>query len=222
MKELSSNIILLFFLFILLLSCTFALQGTEEGSKTLISKKASVDIKEIAVAPFSTNRDLLEGELKELVLKRERFLTENLYSELKNRMTDVEFAPLLDSTSQYAQLTEQNPDKTHNEVSVMVGDNLNVDAVVTGIISRFEERKGSELGIEFPASVAFSVQLFDVKNRIKLWEEFYSETQEPLLSDVSKVNKFLERGGKWVTAGKLAEEGIALLSEKLSVYLNKI
>jgi len=73
-------------------------------------------------------------------------------------------------------------------------------------VFRFEERRGSGWSVERPASVGFHAHLFRQGSLIKVFE--FNETQQPLSENVLKLGTFLNRGGRWITAGELAKEGI--------------
>jgi hypothetical protein len=73
-------------------------------------------------------------------------------------------------------------------------------------IYRFQERRGGNFSVVKPASVGFHVHLFE-NDRLK--EVFvFDETQQPLFDNVFRIFTFLKRGGKWITAGELAREGV--------------
>lgn len=74
------------------------------------------------------------------------------------------------------------------------------------LIYRFQERKGGNYAVEKPASVAFHMHLMKDGVLGKIFE--YSEEQKALTQNLFTMGKFLKRGGKWVTADELAEEGI--------------
>ena len=73
-------------------------------------------------------------------------------------------------------------------------------------VFRFEERRGSAWSVERPAGVGFHAHLFRRGNMIKIFE--FNETQQTLLENILKLGVFLNRGGRWITAGELAKEGI--------------
>ena len=73
-------------------------------------------------------------------------------------------------------------------------------------VFRFQERIGGNFAVERPASVGFHLHLIDQKTLVKIFE--FDETQLPLSDNILKFGTFLRRGAKWVTASRLAEEGI--------------
>lgn len=74
------------------------------------------------------------------------------------------------------------------------------------LIYRFQERKGGNFAADKPASVAFHMHL--MKDGVLGRVFVYSEEQKALTQNLFTIGKYLKRGGKWVTADELAEEGI--------------
>lgn len=74
------------------------------------------------------------------------------------------------------------------------------------LIYRFEERKGGNFAVEKPAGIGFHMHLMEgsVVGRVFVFDE----DQQALSQNLFKIGKFFKRGGKWVTADQLAEEGI--------------
>src|SRR4030042_50641 len=64
--------------------------------------------------------------------------------------------------------------------SIELGKEFKADFVLVGIIFRFEERVGSSLGVEKPASVAFDLHLFRMRDGKKVWDGGFDETRRPL------------------------------------------
>lgn len=57
-----------------------------------------------------------------------------------------------------------------------------------------------------PASVGFHVHLFEDGKLVDVFA--FDETQQPLSENIFRFFTFVKRGGKWITAGELAREGI--------------
>lgn len=74
------------------------------------------------------------------------------------------------------------------------------------LIFRFEERQGGNFAVEKPARVGFHMHLMDKQSVVRTF--VFEETQESLSRNVLNVGKFFKRGGKWVTADILSEEGV--------------
>lgn len=88
-----------------------------------------------------------------------------------------------------------------------VGKCIQADYLLVPQLTGWKEREGSSAGVSAPASVSIDFYLIDVKQET-LRRSRYEETQESLLENLYKANKFAARGGKWVTATRLAQDGI--------------
>ena len=99
--------------------------------------------------------------------------------------------------------------------SVRLGKEVNAVFVFLGYLFRFEERIGSSIGVEKPASVAFDLHLMRVRDGKVVWTGKFDETQRPLSEDIRKIGSFFRRGAVWLTAGELASAGIEETLKKL-------
>lgn len=81
------------------------------------------------------------------------------------------------------------------------------DYLLVPTLTRWTERVGSDMGVESPASVALDFYLIDVKNE-RFIRSRYDETQVSLFENFLTASKFSDRGGKWVTATRIATDGI--------------
>jgi hypothetical protein len=88
-----------------------------------------------------------------------------------------------------------------------VGKCIQADLLLVPQITNWRERVGSTSGVEKPASVALDFYLIDIKNE-RMIRSRYEETQEALIENLLTIRKFADRGGKWVTATRLASDGI--------------
>jgi hypothetical protein len=91
---------------------------------------------------------------------------------------------------------------------VQLGTEMKVDFLLAGFIFRFEERIGSSLGVEKPASVGFDLHLFRMRDGKMVWEAKFDETQKPLSEDILRIGAFFRRGATWLTAEELAGAGM--------------
>ncbi len=89
-----------------------------------------------------------------------------------------------------------------------LGRELGSDYILVGYIFRFEERRGSSVGVERPASVGFGLHLFRIKDGLEVWKGRMDETQRPLSENILKIGSFLRRGARWLTAEELAIVGL--------------
>lgn len=96
-----------------------------------------------------------------------------------------------------------------------VGEKTGGDAILTGVVTRYEEREGGPAGISKPASVGFEVRLINAKDGKILWKGDYAETQKSLTEDLSMFFVFFKRGGKWLTAEQLVKYGVSEMLKTL-------
>lgn len=94
-------------------------------------------------------------------------------------------------------------DRTSEEAAAEAAKRLNADAALLGLVSAYQERVGSRLGADPPASVGFQVSVVAADGQV-LWVGRYYERQRPMTEDLIG---FLQRWA-FVTAGELAEYGV--------------
>jgi len=92
--------------------------------------------------------------------------------------------------------------------SIQLGKTLNMDFIFIGFIFRFEERIGSHIGAEKPASVGFDVHLIRLRDEKIVWTGKFDETQKPLSENVLKIGSFFRRKASWLTAEELSSVGM--------------
>jgi len=96
-----------------------------------------------------------------------------------------------------------------------LGKEVGAEFVLFGFVFRFEERVGSSLGVEKPASVGFDLHLFRVRDGVILWMMTFDETQKPLSDNVLNLGSFVRRGASWAKAEELASAGVGEILKKL-------
>lgn len=89
-----------------------------------------------------------------------------------------------------------------------IGEMVYADAVLVGRVQRFRERVGAEWGIKSPASVAFVLDLVDVKRGDIVWSVRFDETQRSPAENIFVLGDIGQRGVKWLTAEQLADSGV--------------
>jgi hypothetical protein len=102
--------------------------------------------------------------------------------------------------------------------AIRLGELVYADAVLSGRISRFRERVGESFGAQSPASVAFTLQLVDVKRGDVIWTAEFDETQKALSENLFALADVGQRGIKWLKAEELLEEGV----NKAVTQLNRL
>jgi len=89
-----------------------------------------------------------------------------------------------------------------------LGQLVYADAVLSGRVIRFHEREGEAIGAMSPASVAFVLELWDVKRGDSIWTVRFDETQKPLNEDLLNLGQVATRGVRWLKAEELSLEGV--------------
>jgi hypothetical protein len=91
---------------------------------------------------------------------------------------------------------------------IKIGRELNTDFVLIGFLFRFEERIGSSIGVERPASVGFDLHLIRLRDGVEVWMGRFDETQRPLSENLFKIGSFFRRRASWLTAEELSKVGM--------------
>jgi len=99
--------------------------------------------------------------------------------------------------------------------AIQLGKELGVDFIFVGYLFRFEERIGSRIGSEKPASVGFDVHLLRVRDGKRVWDGKFDETQQALSENLLKIGSFVRRGASWLTAEELSSVGIDEMLKRL-------
>lgn len=89
------------------------------------------------------------------------------------------------------------------QAAALLAKRLNVDAVVTGLVTTYQERVGSRLGADPTAAVGFEVKVVAADGQV-LWVGGYYERQRPMIEDLMG---FLQRWS-FVTAEELTQYGV--------------
>jgi hypothetical protein len=99
--------------------------------------------------------------------------------------------------------------------AIQLAKELNADFIFVGYLFRFEERIGSRIGVEKPASVGFDVHLFRVKDGRRVWDGKFDETQQALSENVLKIGSFVRRKAAWLKAEELSSVGLDEMLKRL-------
>ncbi|HEY1266942.1 MAG TPA: hypothetical protein VGH16_06775 [Candidatus Binatia bacterium] len=89
-----------------------------------------------------------------------------------------------------------------------LGQLVYADAVISGRLIRFHEREGESIGAMSPASVAFALEVWDVKRGDTIWTARFDETQKPLNENLLNLGQVASRGVRWLKAEELSLEGV--------------
>jgi len=89
-----------------------------------------------------------------------------------------------------------------------LGQLVYADAVISCGVLCLHKREGEAMGVKSPASVAFVLELWDVKRGDSIWSARFDETQKSLSEDLFALGQVTSRGVKWLKAEELALEGV--------------
>ena len=105
------------------------------------------------------------------------------------------------------QLTSLLPETEIGQAALLrsIRSKLKCNAVLVTTLSRYVQRIGGNYGVDSPASVAFSMKLFDTSNASVIWSATFAETQASFMSNVMSAHKY---GLKWLTVEELVALGI--------------
>ena len=99
--------------------------------------------------------------------------------------------------------------------AIRLAKELNVDFIFVGYLFRFEERIGSRIGVEKPASVGFDVHILRVSDGKRVWDGKFDETQQSLSENLLKIGSFVRRKASWLTAEELSSVGMDEMLKRL-------
>jgi hypothetical protein len=83
-----------------------------------------------------------------------------------------------------------------------------LDAILTGVITRYDNRQGTALAVDHPASVAYEAFLISARDGEILWRARFDETQKPLFDNLLLAGRFFKGGAVWQTNDTLARIGL--------------
>jgi hypothetical protein len=198
-----------FSLGLLLVACTFAPASIQSRQSTDLNQRG---IKRIAVLPpvaFLADAKPMTPYLaappngrtpseREAPLTVARFLHSNM---------EVLALWQIVSESEVREVGQGVTTGTDEARILKIGELVYADAVLTSRVIRFRERVGDEWGAKSPASVAFVVDLVDVRRGDVVWSARFDETQRSLTENILGIGDVGHRGLKWLSAGELAADG---------------
>ena len=157
-------------------------------------------------------RDPLSGGIymaapvsNEVVLSMNEILFENLVDSKRYELVSPDQA-----MGEYSRLVDSDPDMGVDTVRILqeVGKAFEGDAVLAGHIYRWQEREGTAIGVNRPASVAFDLHLIRPRDGAIIWRARFDKTQQSLSENLLDAETFFQSGGRWLTAEKLAILGL--------------
>jgi hypothetical protein len=96
------------------------------------------------------------------------------------------------------------------------GRQSGAEAVLCTYIYAFRERVGTAYGVDSPASISFESILVSVATGRLIWQGSYTETQTTLHQNLFKIDRFIQRKGRWITAKEMAAGAIDEMIQSIS------
>jgi TolB-like protein len=180
------------------------LGGCSLGSGNLQSKHSndleSRKIRRIAVLPPQTST---AAEAQSQQNNPPEMLAKQIYSAMAS-LPNWQIV----AESEVKQVEEMKPSNTDAARLRQIGEMVFADAVIVGRVQRFRERVGDDWGVKSPASVAFVVDLVDVRRGDVIWSARFDETQKALSENIFALGDIGQRGVRWLSAEQLAMDGV--------------
>lgn len=185
--------------------------GSKYGGSTISPKWDTVKIEKIAVVPFASAPVGGEYGLRSArVDPQGAALVTGMFL---RGMEGLGYAIILFDDETKEGLSPQGT--LPSDVVKSIGEKTGAGAVLTGVVTRYEEREGGAVGVRRPASIGFEVNLVSATDGTLLWNGRYAETQKSLVEDLGMFFTFLKRKGRWLTAEELARDGVGRVLKKL-------
>jgi hypothetical protein len=129
-------------------------------------------------------------------------VTQLFWSRLKDRQDIVILSPT-ESAKHAVKSSPEMSTVTPEAEAAWLAAALKADAALMGQVLVYQERSGSRMGANPPATVGFEVKAVASDGQV-LWVGNYYERQKPLIEDFLG---FIQHGGGFVTAEELAQYG---------------
>ncbi len=89
-----------------------------------------------------------------------------------------------------------------------LGKAADVDLLIVPQALAYTPRLGGDMGVTKAAAVMLDFFLIDVREEVLVHRYPFTEEQIGLAENLLEIDKFFLRGGKWLTAEELAQEGM--------------
>lgn len=173
----------------------------------------------LAVLPFYSHRGEDPGKgapcpickgvvLRGEIVPRSQNILTRLLQQKMELMGTFEVLPLEKVEEAFSQIERRQLEFKPLRSFIQLGKTLNMDFIFIGVLFRFEERVGSSMGADKPASVGFDVHLIRLRDEKMVWIGKFDEIQRPLSENLLKIGSFVRRKASWLTAEELSSVGM--------------
>ena len=142
------------------------------------------------------------------VLSSAQIYLTRLLQEKMEAMGTFKLLPQEKVEEAFSQSDRSHFDLNLKRASIQLGKTLGADFIFLGFLFRFEQRVGSSIGVDKPASVGFDVHLIRLGDGKIVWTGKFDETQRPLSENLLKMGSFVRRKASWLTAEELSSVGM--------------
>jgi len=198
----------LFALFLLITACGFASGNLQSRHSSDLETRR---IRRIAVVPPSVLGSQAPVKIPPGTTpgpeNAERDASEMLARTIYSVMAAMPHWQII-SESEVREVAQTLPPASERIRLRQIGQMVYADAVITGRMQRFRERVGDEWGAKSPASVAFVLELVDVRRGDLIWSARFDETQKSLSENIFAIGDIRQRGVRWLSAEQLTQEGV--------------
>ena len=200
----------------------FALVACATPKQPQIENISSFNLGVALYSQPQTSGDLLAGNIPENLPIIDHVILSQLdvlLAETFNRQSKHSFAAkeLAESCQRSVKTDQGNSRRSALRYWSAVGRCMKVDYLVVPQIMEWREREGSSMGVMTPARVVMDTFVVDVNNEVLVSRSRYDETQSALTDNLLQTRKFMQRGGRWVEAKILAQEGMEKAVKELGL-----
>jgi hypothetical protein len=189
----------------------FLVIGCSFGSGNLESKHSSDlesrRIRRIAVLPPEASAAITSKAAPTQPPLQQNDAPEMLVKQIYSAMASLPNWQIV-ADSEVEQVEQMKPTMTGPARLRQIGEMVFADAVIVGRIQRFRERVGDDWGVKSPASVAFVLDLVDVRRGDVIWSARFDETQKALSENIFALGDISQRGVRWLSAEQLTLNGV--------------
>lgn len=190
------------FLFVLS-ACSFGPGNLQSRHSTDLEARR---IRRIAVLP--ANEETVRAKVPAAEQKTsERDASETLAKIVYSAMAALPNWQIV-SDAEVREISQTLPVGSEAERVHRLGEMVYADAVLVPRLRRYRERIGDEWGAKSPASVAFVLDLVDVRRGDVIWSASFDETQKSLSENIFAIGEIGQRGVRWLSAEQLAQDGV--------------
>jgi len=103
-------------------------------------------------------------------------------------------------------------------VARLLAAEFGADAVLFGVLTRWEKRDGTRAGALHPAAVGFEVLLRSAPSGERLWSGYFDHRQQPLGQNLLVTSRYPGGGTHWLSAPELARWGAGEVVRRIPLH----